>query len=151
PDRLPGFLRKGLRSRRNEDRRTAAAVLALREDEWGRRLLLAVLSESRSLDRTMEARAALRLSRTPEAGRAVECWEAGHPEQRPPPPTSARFWYALHGGCEQCLADRMSELKERVQGLPPANTARRRTRPCRERRGTARCFAGDALRRCHGG
>jgi hypothetical protein len=118
PDRLPGFLPEGLRSRRAEDRRTAAAVLALRDDEWGRRLLLAVLSESHSLDRTVEARAALSLGRAPEAARAVECWEADHPEQGPPPPTSDRFWYALHGGCEQRLADRMSELRERVQSLP---------------------------------
>jgi hypothetical protein len=120
PDRLPGFLPEGLRSRRSEDRRTAAAVLTLRDDEWGRRLLLAVLSESRSLDRTVEARAALRLSRAPEAARAVECWEASHPEEGAPPPTSDRFWYALHGGCEQQLRDRMAELRERVERLRPS-------------------------------
>jgi hypothetical protein len=119
PDRLREFLRKGLRSRSNEDRLTAAAVLALRDDEWSRRLLLSVLSKSHSLDKTTEVRSALALSRAPEAARAVECWEASHPEEGPPPPTSARFWYAQEDGCEQQLRDRMAELRERVERLRP--------------------------------
>src|SRR5262249_15164863 len=52
PHRLGEFVTQGLWSRRSEDRLTAA-VLALRDDEWSRRLLLSVLSESHSLDRTM--------------------------------------------------------------------------------------------------
>jgi hypothetical protein len=97
----------------------AAAVRALLDDGWSRGELLGLLARKRGPDATVEARAALRLSRAPEPTRAVERWEARYPEDGRPP-TSDRFWYALHGGCEQRLRDRMAELRERVERLRPS-------------------------------
>jgi hypothetical protein len=114
PDRLREFIHQGLWSRRPEDRLTAAAVLALRDDAWSRGELLALLAKKGGPDATVEARAALHLSRDPGAGGAADRWEGEHPEKGEPPPTSNRFWYVLHGGIAQALRDRMAELADRV-------------------------------------
>jgi hypothetical protein len=124
PDRLREFVHQGLRSRRPDDRLTAAAVLALLDDAWSRGELLALLAEKGGPDTTVEARAALRLSRDREAASAPGRWEASHPEQGPPPPYSDRFWHMFHGGCEQRLSGRMDELRERVDRLRRATQDR---------------------------
>src|SRR5262249_19133002 len=93
PGRLRELVRVGLRSRGGpgcKDRLTAAAALALLDNDWSRRELLAVLRRSRSLDRTIEVRAALRLSRDPAARHAVDLWEDEHPQHKESPYRSDR-------------------------------------------------------------
>jgi hypothetical protein len=113
-DRLPRFLREGLGANWPEHRLTAAAALALIDTPWSRRLLRSVLTRSRNPDRTVEARAALRLSRDARAVRAVDRWEAEHPEEAEAPLTSDRSWHMVHGGCEPRLRAKMDKLRDRV-------------------------------------
>lgn len=115
PRNMRRLLRRGLRSRFSVDRLTAAAILALVDREWARRELAAHLERSRSQDRTIEARCALRESRDAAARAAADGWETQHPEKSPPPKNSARFSYAREGGCQHALRQLMAELNEAVR------------------------------------
>jgi hypothetical protein len=115
PDQLGQLLPGGLHSRFYRDRLMAAAVLGLVDNEWSRKELLAVLTESSSQDATIECRYALRESREPAAHQAVERWEEEHPDADKEDYLTDRAMYERQGGCEQVLRERMRELYDRVR------------------------------------
>jgi hypothetical protein len=117
PERLKEVLPRGLRSRTPWQRITAAAVLGLLDSIWSREVLLDVLRKSDAQDATIEARTALRESTSAAAHRAVDQWEAQHPEEGEPAVTTDRFMYRLDGGCQRALREKMLELNERVLPL----------------------------------
>jgi hypothetical protein len=77
---LPLF-RRGLLSDIPANRSMIAAVLALIDKPWSRRVLLAALDCSDDQQRTADARAALLESRWEEGHRAVEAWELRNPHE----------------------------------------------------------------------
>ncbi len=116
-DRLGTFLRGGLRSDWPDDRLMAAAALAVINQDWSRRELFSALNESENPETTLEIREALRLRCGPEAARAVECWEAAHPEREPQSPVdSTRMYYEVtYGG----ITERMLTVMEGLSGRVP--------------------------------
>jgi hypothetical protein len=77
---LPLF-RRALLSDIPADRNTVAAILALIDQPWSRRELLAALEASDDQEKTADARAALLECRDEEARRAVADWERRNPHE----------------------------------------------------------------------
>jgi hypothetical protein len=77
---LPLF-RRGLLSDAPANRSAVAAILALIDKPWSRRVLLAALECSDDQERTADARAALLESREEEAHRAAVAWEQRNPHE----------------------------------------------------------------------
>ena len=114
PEHLGRLLRRGLRSHSSENRLHAAAILAVVDNEWSRRQLLAVLEGSTDHDATIEARFALRESREAAAYQAVDLWENEHPDTKGEYDTMARKKYAPEGGCELVLQRMMGASHDQV-------------------------------------
>lgn len=137
PHQVGCLLPCGLRSKNPDDRLTAAAVLAIIDNDWSRRELLAALTESADLDATIECRCALRESREPAVCRAAECWEEDHPDSAKPNYATARGLYEFDGGCERVLRERMQALHDRVvqvrSFLPRAQSTSREPAVSRKR------------------
>jgi hypothetical protein len=110
--KLRAFVREGLRSRDPDDRMTAAAVLALRDDAWSRRVLGSALDESDDPDATLEVREVIRLAGDARAVRDLGRWETAHPERKPASllDSSRMYYHVMYGGCERRLLERMEEL-----------------------------------------
>ena len=93
---------------------TVAAAMALIDRPWSRAELAAVLGESDDPDATIECRAALRESRDPATRAIVEAWEVQHPGYGEVPWVSARCTYAMCGGIDSALLERMDRLRDRI-------------------------------------
>ena len=114
PELLARYLPQALRTSALDNRLTAAAVLALLDDDWSRRELQLLLDESSDQDATIECRIALRESTDPEVQRVADEWEKLHPETDVAEFPSDRCMYDLDGGCEKLLRRRMDELFDSV-------------------------------------
>jgi hypothetical protein len=75
PPRAPPLFRRALSLKDMPDRGNAAAVLAILDEDWSRRLMLETMNESGDVDAAIECCCALSFSRDPSARRAAEQWE----------------------------------------------------------------------------
>jgi hypothetical protein len=107
-DCLLPLLRRGLRSARNSDRETAAAVLALFDADWAWRELVAWLEETDDWEATVECRLALRESSDAALWELADRWEAERPEE-----TAA--YNPIVQTLPEYFRDRVSELFELVR------------------------------------
>jgi hypothetical protein len=81
PEKALVLIRRGLRADIPMDRTAVAAILALIDEPWSRRELLAALDASDDQERTADVRAALLESRDVEAHHAVVAWEQRNPHE----------------------------------------------------------------------
>jgi hypothetical protein len=118
PEHALALLRRALRAYQ-PDRIKAAAVLALIDQPWSRRELLAVLDESGDQEATAECRAALLETHDLDAQRAVEAWEVTHPAKKVR--RSKKGKANTSDGLLKCVPadvrDWMDKLRDRVMPL----------------------------------
>jgi hypothetical protein len=113
PDSALPLFRRALRCPIPVNRNTAAAVLALIDQEWSRQELLAVLEESDDEVATCECRAALRDCHDRQAHRSVEKWERkNHREPEPADDFTMKEVMLRHG--PQWMQYEMEKLHDRV-------------------------------------
>ena len=108
--------RAALRSSVPWDRTRAAAILAILDEEWGRREMIEALWASQDQQMTSGCRAALCSSRSPEAHRAVEDWEKRFPYVPEPGPFYSMADVGLRSS-DSFLQYEMSQLHDRVLPL----------------------------------
>jgi hypothetical protein len=127
PDLALPLFRRGLLSDIPANRQAVAAILALIDKPWSRRVLLGALECCDDQERTADARAALRESRNEKAHRAVLAWEQCNPHEpevgsyleiagRTVGPFYSMAEIALKS-CAQWLRYEMEKLRDRVMKI----------------------------------
>jgi hypothetical protein len=120
PEEAPGLFSRALRSEIPLNRIAAAAALAVLNQPWSRRELIAVLRESRDWEPTAECRAALQECPADEARAALQEWEEanpGAPETEPNRDRPITLRDSLLQSTPRWVQSQMSRLHERVQTL----------------------------------
>ena len=115
------LFRRALRSTIPYNRTTAAAALAIIDEPWSRKELIAVLEESDDQEATADCRAALMHTHDPEAHRIVTDWETRNPHEPEAGPFISMQEMCLQT-CEGYVQYEMTNLHERVlpmRGQPP--------------------------------
>lgn len=116
PFRAPRLFLRALRSSDPCERTTAAAILAVLDEGWSRRLILGTLSESDDIDATAECRSALAFSGDPAARRAAEEWERQHESE--PELESQNFFVSLgRSALDDAIQATMDEFHSTVLPL----------------------------------
>lgn len=116
PPRCLPLFRRALRSSVPLERSKAAAMLAVLDEEWGRREMIEALWESDDQKMTCDCRAALSCSRSPEAHQAVEEWEKRFP-YLPDVDPGYSMRDVLLQNCDSFLQYQMDRLHDRVLPL----------------------------------
>jgi hypothetical protein len=118
------LFRRALRSRIPLCRCQAAAVMALIDQPWSRRELMAVLAESNDQEQTGECRAALLECHADEATQAVARWNAANPHEPETGPFITMAEMMLRN-CASYVQSQMENLHDRVmkvRGLVPPDS-----------------------------
>lgn len=116
PEQALRLFRRALRSKIPHNRIVAAAALAVLDQEWSRRELMQVLTESNDQVATAECRAALMETHSQEAQQFVQKWEARNPHE----PEQGE-WITMQDmmlqNCSGTIRWEMAELHDRVLPL----------------------------------
>ena len=113
PELAIPLIRRALLADIPVNRSTVAAILALIDEPWSRRELLAALETSDDHEKTADARAALLESRAEDAHRAVAAWEQRNPHE----PEAARYLDIGGRTVGPCYSMREISLKNRAQWI----------------------------------
>jgi hypothetical protein len=120
PDLALPLIRRTLLSRVPANRSAVAAILALIDEPWSRRELLAALEASDDQEQTADCRAALLECHDAEAHRAVRAWEERNPHE-PEAPTFVKIGDREFGPClsfeELMLRDRPQRIRYEMEQL----------------------------------
>ncbi|MEX0710773.1 MAG: hypothetical protein WD278_00400 [Pirellulales bacterium] len=113
PRRAPPLFRRALRAKGFLERPAAPAILAILDEDWSRRLMLAVINES-DLRAAAACSSALSFSADPSVRRAAEEWEQQHGSS---PESKDWFVYLLDKDLDEVMRNTIADYHDRVLPL----------------------------------